>query len=325
MNNNFWLKLPYDILNDPVIGPMSDTDWRKYMELYIVAAKYGQNGVLPDIDALPYLLRTVTENVTNLLRSFEKRGLLLRTVTGTYQLTRYENEQSAIPAATRMQKMRENTKKPAKKTKITQKPVGNSVTNRNGKCYESQENYINNINNINKISNDDFENLWNILFTNNDAKLKNALQRDYKGADIIARMSQWAKAKERGLVDLNNKQLYRRIQWDNDAPQPDADIAQAVEQSSAFKSVEPTAEEAAIEIYRQMVASPLLKHRSMSVKNGFTPVSANGKLILEYVPGSVPEKFLEPLRKEFETACYDVAGIGVELIETIYNTTEEIA
>lgn len=313
MNNNFWLKLPYDILNDPVIGPMSDTEWRKYMELYIVTAKYGQDGVLPDVKALPYLLRTVTENVTNLLRTFESRGLLLRNVTGTYQLTRYEREQSAIPAATRMQKMRENTKKTQKNAEIPEKSKENSVTTRNGKCYESQEIKINNISNI---SDNEFDNIWNELFSTNNQNLKNALKRDYRGADLLARMCQWAEAKERGLVDLNDKQLYRRIQYDNDPPKPALEIPEFEPQPEPELSAEETELINAAEVYRMMVASPILSHRPMSLTGKFRPVGMNGKLLLEYDHGILPERHLTALKREFDDACFSVAGIGVELSET---------
>ena len=316
----FYAKVHHSILNDPQWGMLPDAVWRKRVELEILANETPENddGVLPPISVICWRLHITKEQCEEMLEQLSTLNIVTKRYNKCNESLQLNSNDSVTWLLTDFHERQRAATNTERQTHFRARKGQNS----NNSLQESNETVTNryhslniNISNISKVNDDEFNKLWNLLFTSDNQKLKNALQRDYKGADIIARMSQWSEAKERGLVDLNDKQLYRRIQWDNDAPQPDADIAQAVEQSSAFKSVEPTAEEAAIEIYRQMVASPLLKHRPMSVKNGFTPVSANGKLILEYVPGSVPEKFLEPLRKEFETACYDVAGIGVELSE----------
>lgn len=314
----FYAKIHHAILNDPTWGMLPDAIWRKRIELEILANETPENdeGVLPPLSVICWRLHITPEQCEKLLNELCALNIVTKRYSKcneslhyngndavTWLLTDFHERQRA---ATNTERQTHFRARKAKKSNDSLQESNDSVTNR----YHSL-NY-----NINNISEIDFENLWKELFSTTDEKFKNALKRDYRGADLLARMCQWAEAKERGLVDLNDKQLYRRIQYDNDPPKPALEIPEFEPQPEPELSAEETELINAAEVYRRMVASPILRHRPMSLTGKFRPVGMNSKLILEYDHSSLPERHLTALKREFDDACFSVAGIGVELSET---------
>ena len=321
----FYAKVHHSILNDPQWGMLPDAVWRKRVELEILANETPENddGVLPPISVICWRLHITQQQCEEMLEQLSALNIVTKRYNKCNESLQLNSNDSVTWLLTDFHERQRAATNTERQTHFRARKGQNS----NDSLQESNETVTNryhslniNISNISKVNDDEFNKLWNLLFSSNNQKLKNALQRDYKGVDLCARMRQWAEAKERGLVDLNDKQLYRRIQYDNDAPQPDAYLAQAVKQTQALESVEQTAEESAQDIYHQIITSPLLKHRPMSVTANFKPVSVNGKLILEYQAGKMRPAMIDRLRSEFDDACYQVAGIGVELSE---KTSEE--
>lgn len=312
----FYAKIHHAVLNDPTWGMLPDTIWRKRIELEILANETPENdeGVLPPLSVICWRLHITKEQCEKLLNELCALNIVTKRYNKcneslhyngndavTWLLTDFHERQRA---ATNTERQTHFRARKAKNSNDSLQDSNDSVTNR----YHSL-NY-----NISNISEKDFENLWKELFSTTDEKFKNALKRDYKGSDLCARMRQWAEAKAAGLVELNDKQLYKRLEHDNPPPEPEPEHEPLVQVREPVPEM--TAEEQAHELYRHVVTSPLLKHRPQTIFNALRPVSVNGKLILEYQPGIIPDKHLKSLFTEIETACYVVAGIGIELSET---------
>jgi hypothetical protein len=93
----YWIKLWQKTLEDPDIGKLPDSAWRRYIELNMLAGKQGRNPQLPATEELAWLLRlgntaTLLEELTLLAQE----GLIEQTDEG-WLLTRFETEQSPAP------------------------------------------------------------------------------------------------------------------------------------------------------------------------------------------------------------------------------------
>lgn len=55
--SDYWLKLYCEILDDPKMGVLTDHLWRRTVELFLAAKRLGQDGLLPDLQQIAWMLR----------------------------------------------------------------------------------------------------------------------------------------------------------------------------------------------------------------------------------------------------------------------------
>jgi len=82
MASTFWLKLYYEILDDPKMGWLDDHTWRRTIELFLMAGEKGDGGYLPDIEAVAWRLRTSNEDVTLCYEELVKHKIIEKTDEG---------------------------------------------------------------------------------------------------------------------------------------------------------------------------------------------------------------------------------------------------
>lgn len=58
-----WIKLYHEILEDPKMGRMDDHHYRRCIEFFLVAGRSDQQGILPSIADLAWLLRTSRDDI----------------------------------------------------------------------------------------------------------------------------------------------------------------------------------------------------------------------------------------------------------------------
>lgn len=63
-----WLKLYFEILDDPKMGRLSDHLWRRAIEIFLLAGEQAQDGLLPSVDDMSWRLRTSVEELTEILQ-----------------------------------------------------------------------------------------------------------------------------------------------------------------------------------------------------------------------------------------------------------------
>ena len=62
MPSNYWIKLYHEILDDPKMGRLPDSLWRRVTELFLLAGDADENGYLPCVESMAWRLR-IDENV----------------------------------------------------------------------------------------------------------------------------------------------------------------------------------------------------------------------------------------------------------------------
>lgn len=126
MTTNYFLKVRINVLNDRTIATLPDHLWRRYMELYLSAKHINNCGSFQEVEDLAFILRRTPEEIQQDIEALRAVGL----VTDTNTITRYADEQAAIPDVERQASKRERDRSPKKPVTKRDKTVTNSVTSR---------------------------------------------------------------------------------------------------------------------------------------------------------------------------------------------------
>jgi hypothetical protein len=100
-----WLKLYYEILDDPKMGRLPDRLWRRVIECFLLAGKNGNSGSLPDVGAMAWALRMDEKKLEEELSQISKVGILEK-IDGKWHVKNFIKRQAATPATERMSQMR---------------------------------------------------------------------------------------------------------------------------------------------------------------------------------------------------------------------------
>jgi len=74
--NRIWIKLYLEILDDPKMGRLPDRLWRRCVELFLMAGKHGNDGLLPAPEEMAWTLRLNAETVTKDMHELETFGIV---------------------------------------------------------------------------------------------------------------------------------------------------------------------------------------------------------------------------------------------------------
>lgn len=124
MAQKYWLKLYLEILDDPKMGRMSDTLWRRTVELFLLAAKTGEDGSLPPIADMAWALRITESDMLDALEQLATLGVVFEDESG-WMVTHFAERQDADTHAERQMRYKETRRA---SPKPSPKPVTNSHT-----------------------------------------------------------------------------------------------------------------------------------------------------------------------------------------------------
>lgn len=110
MAAKYWLKLYYEMLDDPKIGRLSPAMKWRFVECLLVAGENDEDGLLPEVGEMAWRVREDGERYETELNELAKAGLLSK-VDGRYLVTNYSTRQAAASGAERVAKYRERQKK----------------------------------------------------------------------------------------------------------------------------------------------------------------------------------------------------------------------
>lgn len=107
MANNYWIKLYHEMLDDPKMGRLSDSAYRRCIELFLMAGRDGNDdGTLPDFDDIAWKLRVSNEQLQQDLAELETAGII-SIVDGSPFVTNFAKRQARISAADKQKAYRE--------------------------------------------------------------------------------------------------------------------------------------------------------------------------------------------------------------------------
>ena len=106
----YWMKLYYEILDDPKMGWLSDHLWRRTTELFLMAGEAGNGGYIPDIKNIAWRLRTTDEDIEICLKELSKCKIVEKTKEG-WLIINYAERQGKSDNAERQARYRERVHK----------------------------------------------------------------------------------------------------------------------------------------------------------------------------------------------------------------------
>jgi hypothetical protein len=107
---DYWIKLYIEILEDPKMGTLPANLWQRFIQLCLLAGKYGKAGELPDTQQLAWALRMNTDDLNHELHQLASTGMIEPMVNG-WLVVNFAKRQAAVPAKERMLQMRERQHK----------------------------------------------------------------------------------------------------------------------------------------------------------------------------------------------------------------------
>jgi hypothetical protein len=72
MAGKYWIKLYTEILDDPKMGLLPDHIWRRAIEIFLIAGRHGQEGELPKVSELAYILHASEQEITSTFEELAK-------------------------------------------------------------------------------------------------------------------------------------------------------------------------------------------------------------------------------------------------------------
>jgi hypothetical protein len=102
------MKLYYEIIDDPKMGRMSDHDWRRCLEFFMLAGEFDHDGYLPEAKDIAWRLRTSEEKIQKNIDFLCEKDIKIITKTKDgYLITNFVKRQGRISDAKRMDAYRE--------------------------------------------------------------------------------------------------------------------------------------------------------------------------------------------------------------------------
>lgn len=124
-----WIKLYVEILDDPKMGRMPDWLFRRAIELFLLAGRNGNDGVLPPVEDMAWILRLDETKLREALHGLAEVGVVHEAEPDVWMVTHFAERQDADTPAERAANYRKNVTK--RYSSVTQ-PVTDSVTKRYG-------------------------------------------------------------------------------------------------------------------------------------------------------------------------------------------------
>ena len=119
MAANYWIKLYQDILRDPQMGMLSDSAFRRCIELFLLAGEQPErNGTLPETLHIAWELRVSHEQLMADIAELTKIGVI-QMVDGRPFVVNFAKRQAAIGGAERVSQHRQREKTRGSNANVT--------------------------------------------------------------------------------------------------------------------------------------------------------------------------------------------------------------
>jgi hypothetical protein len=212
--NYYFLKLYFEILDDPKMCLLSDRLYRRTIECFLAAGKYGKNGILPPVEELAWRLRLDQESLEGDLTELSKVGIVHQE-DNVWIVSNYAKRQERISGADRVKAFRERKKKQkyyGNETDTVTQPVTTRYTDKNRIEEESKTDVT---------MRDTLSELTGLLPTPNDIDtIRVCVEKDVMEEDIRAALAFFRDKNKvvRSIAQLENSIIYhrdKRIQGNN--------------------------------------------------------------------------------------------------------------
>lgn len=100
------MKLWFDILRDPKMGMLPDRQWRRVIELFLIAGQDGEDGLLPDISEIAWRLNRSTKTIITDLENIKKTGIVDQLADGRWIVTNFKKRNEPVDPAKRLKDFR---------------------------------------------------------------------------------------------------------------------------------------------------------------------------------------------------------------------------
>lgn len=101
-----WLKLYVKLLDDYDAMCLDDLTWRRMVEIFLVAADYDRDGLLPDMKQLGVRMRHDDESISNAIAELVGIGIIQEEA-GTYRICNWDIYQPPTTSTERTRKYRQ--------------------------------------------------------------------------------------------------------------------------------------------------------------------------------------------------------------------------
>ena len=106
MASNYWIKLYHETLDDPKMGRLTDRQYRRVIELFLLAGDREQEGLLPPLEDIAFRLRS-PEGLKEDLEVLQKIEIISVNEQGRYYITKWGDRQGPMSNTERSQRRRE--------------------------------------------------------------------------------------------------------------------------------------------------------------------------------------------------------------------------
>jgi hypothetical protein len=103
MKSDYWIKLYHEILDDSKMGTLPDRLWRRCIEVFLLAGRYGgmkKDGILPSTNELAWVLRVEPDDLELDLKQLQSLDIL-KPIAGGWLVVHFTERQAAVPASER--------------------------------------------------------------------------------------------------------------------------------------------------------------------------------------------------------------------------------
>lgn len=109
VSNNYWMKLYYEMLDDPKVGRLSDSEHRTMVNCFLLAGKMDEDGRLPSVADIAWQLRRDEGELLADMEALAKVGILL-VVEGGWMVTNFVKRQARVSDAERQRAYRDRVR-----------------------------------------------------------------------------------------------------------------------------------------------------------------------------------------------------------------------
>ena len=105
--NNYWMKLWFDILRDPKMGMLPDRLWRRVIELFLLAGQNGEDGLLPDVPTIAWQLNKPVTAIVADLNKIAEVGIVQEIQEGKWVVTNFKKRNEPVDSRKRIKDFRQ--------------------------------------------------------------------------------------------------------------------------------------------------------------------------------------------------------------------------
>lgn len=132
MPSKYWIKLYHEILDDPKMGRLSDSVWRRCIEIFLLAGELDNDGLLMPTEDIAWRIRVPVSQLEDELESLAQADILQRTEDGSWVVTHFKKRQSAVSGPERTRQFRRRQAQKNNEDQASPQPPPEPESHQNG-------------------------------------------------------------------------------------------------------------------------------------------------------------------------------------------------